>query len=75
MLIDIKGKSNSAEKISKKIISENEFSLNASSYAKSITNTKFELKKLKEVASFQNGFAFKPEDWEKTGKKLFESKI
>ena len=70
LLIDIKGKSNLAEKVSKKIISENEYSLNASSYAKSITNTKFELKKLKEVASFQNGFAFKPEDWEKTGKKI-----
>ncbi len=31
--------------------------------------------KLGEVATYVNGYAFKPSDWENSGKELFEFKI
>lgn len=55
-----------------KIAEDGEFNLTASRYqqAEDFSNCQYEMVKLGDVADYVNGFAFKPDDWKLSGKKI-----
>lgn len=55
-----------------KLAEDGEYNLSASRYqeAQDFSNCQYDMVKLEDVADYVNGFAFKPDDWKLSGKKI-----
>tara|TARA_Y100001970_G_scaffold290519_1_gene424536 strand:+ start:734 stop:3151 length:2418 start_codon:yes stop_codon:yes gene_type:complete len=72
---NLRNKKHDSERIKRvskeEILDSSDFSFSYSTYQKQdINNSNFEMVKMGDIADFQNGYAFKPSNWEETGKPI-----